>query len=129
MHACRCVSRGVHVDTRKSSFVTPLSSTQSPPLKPLPKPSTQQAIVQFAGTIPSSTSSSTSSTDFVKLPLLELHVMARAFTPQCFFPDVALPLSPPEEAVPTDAATATASSVDGARTADKALDEQRCVSF
>jgi len=80
-----------------------------------------QAIVQFGGQMPPGPAAS----DFIKLPLVELHSMAQGFTPQCFFADAALPLSPPEAPVAVEKGTAAASSTDGARTADKALDEQR----
>ena len=64
-------------------------------------------------------------TALIKPPLLELHAMAQSFAPQCFFPEASLPLSPPEAPVGVEAGTATASSVDGARGAEKALDGQR----
>ena len=53
--------------------------------------------------------------------------MAQAFTPQCFFAEAALPLSPPEAPVEVEGGSAAATSVDGTRGAEKALDGQRCV--
>lgn len=62
--------------------------------------------------------------EYIKLPLMELHRMTASFNSQCFFHEVALPLSPPETTVGVDTSSAFATSTDANRTPDKALDDQ-----